>query len=1133
MISRCSKYFILGLIILTIGCQQKKEVTSYTGPLFHLRPKQETNIDFANVLPESKYMNRFVYEYFYNGGGVAIGDVNNDGLDDIYFTSNLKDNKLYLNKGEFVFEDITNLAGIKGKKGWATGVSMVDINQDGLMDIYVCRAGRFTDHDKRRNELFINQGINANGVPVFKEGAKAYGLDDPSFTTKATFFDYDKDGDLDAFLANYNIEPPPAEDISLIMELRNEKSSLGGNRLLRNDNGKFINVTATSGIHTHMLNYTLDVSIGDVNLDGWPDIYVANDFSEPDHLYINSTNGTFKDQLTNSTGHISTFTMGSDIADINNDGWPDIMSVDMAASDNYTIKTSMSSMDADLFWKHVDSGLHYQYMYNSLQLNNGIDRKGQLHFSEIGQLANISNTDWSWATLVADFDNDGLNDIFVANGLKRDYRNNDFNTFLKKAVDKVIREKDNPLKYYQHWTQFSPIRAKSNYFFMNEGNLKFANKSKDWSLDQPSFSNGAAYGDLDNDGDLDIVVNNIDASAFIYENQSNKIENHHFLKIQLEGPDKNRSGIGAKVILTGENLDQIREQFPARGFQSSISPVLHFGLGNITEIEELKIIWPDGKQQRLKNIKVDQKLFLSYKDAVNNNEEEELPLVLFETLDLEKINLNYYHSENAFDDFEREGLLPHKMSQLGPALDIGDINNDGLDDLYLGGAMEQEGQIFVQKTDGSFQKQHSLSFVKDKKYEDIASVFFDAEGDGDLDLYVVSGGNEKEEGNKIYQDRLYENISGNFIKTRGALPLNFVSGGCVIVEDFDNDGDVDLFVGGRQVPGKYPSPASSYILRNDSKIGEIKFTDVSSEIAPMLQNIGMVTDAQWLDIDGDNQKDLIVIGEWMPPTILKNNNGVFEDITESTGLSEQIGWWNTIVSDDFDSDGDIDFVVGNLGLNYKYKASDIEPFEIYASDFDDTGTNDIVLGYYNGGSLYPVRGRQCSSEQMPFIKEKYQNYADFGNATVLDVYGKEKLKNSIHYKATNFASSYIENLGNGTFNIRSLPQFAQMTSVNSVEVIDVNKDGVKDLVLIGNMYNSEVETPRNDAGYGLCMLGDGKGNFKALLPYESGLLVKGEVRNSGLITIGKSEQAILFAKNNDAPQMVVYDNKANTKNNNK
>ncbi|MFY0650604.1 MAG: VCBS repeat-containing protein [Cyclobacteriaceae bacterium] len=829
----------ISLASCTNPVSQNPEKLEHKESLFRLLEPAQTNIDFVNHLPESAHMNRFIYEYFYNGGGVAIGDVNGDDLVDIYFTSNLEANKLYLNRGNLQFEDITNKSGVAGKKGWATGVTIVDINQDELLDIYVCRAGRFKNPDQRKNELFINQGIDDQGKPTFKELANRYGLDVPSFSNQASFFDYDKDGDLDVFLANHNIEAPP-NDIESIERLRSIASPLGGNKMLKNENGKFVDVTKQAGISSHMMNYTLAVSVGDINQDGWPDIYVTNDYSEPDHLYLNQKDGSFQDVISSSIGQMPNFSMGCDMADINNDGNLDLMTLDMVAADNYGIKTSMSGMNVELFNAHVRAGLHYQYMYNALQLNNGNDENGNPLFSNIAQFAGVSSTDWSWAPLIADFDNDGFQDLFISNGVKRDFRNNDFNLFLRDASQEVVDKKKNPLDYYKRWTQLSPTREKANYLFRNNnGDLSFADKSGDWGLDQLSFSNGAAYGDLDNDGDLDLVVNNVDSAAFVYENNSNEFSMNGYLTIKLLGPSTNKFGVGARVTVNCNNDIQVREQMPTRGYQSSVSEVLHFGLGDNSIIDELRIVWLDGKAQILSHVMANQQLLLDYKNAESvlvqsGGTEDDFFFEIWT-----EFALDDSYKENPFNDFERESLLPHKLSQLGPALSIGDINNDNLDDFYLGGAMGQPGKMYLQQNDGSFQRKKVSAFDLDRQHEDVESLLFDADGDNDLDLYVVSGSNEEAPGNEYYRDRFYQNESGEMIKKSEAIPAVLLSGGCVVAQDYDNDGDLDLFVGGRQIPGKYPSPPSSYIFKNESNSNEIKFTDVSSSVAPSLKNIGM------------------------------------------------------------------------------------------------------------------------------------------------------------------------------------------------------------------------------------------------------------------------------------------------------
>ena len=1102
--------FLACLITCLLTCSNSKEEKEKTPiSLFTLLDAKTTGVQFQNMLPETAYMNRFIYEYFYNGGGVAIGDLNNDGLEDIYFTSNLKKNKLYLNKGNLQFSDISSVSKTKGRKGWTTGVTMVDINNDGLLDIYVCKSGRFNDSFKRRNELFLNMGINTNGIPVFKESAAKFGLADESYSTQASFFDYDNDGDLDVFLANHNIETPP-NDIETIKIWKTTKHPHIGNKLLENVNGKFKDVTAASGINSNLMNYSLGVSISDLNNDGFLDVFVTNDYSEPDHLYLNNGNGTFIESSKKSLGHMSNFSMGSDIGDINNDGLQDIITLDMVAKDNYGIKTSMSGMDPGLFNEHVEAGLHYQYMYNTLQLNNGVWHNKTPMFSDIAQISGVSNTDWSWSPLFADFDNDGYNDLFVTNGIKRDFRNNDFNVFLRKEVDKVVENKENPMKYYKRWTTISPQRKKQNLLFKNNGHLKFENVSSISGLHQNSFSNGCSYADLDNDGDLDLVVNNIDAYAFIYRNNSEKLENKNYLKIKLKGSNSNVDGIGALIKITTNNGIQTKEQIVSRGYQSSVSPILHFGLSDINTIREVKIQWPDKKQQILKDIEVNQLLILSHANAKhlekNNTKKTKLLTAINSTFNK--------HVENKYNDYLKESLLPHKLSHEGPALAVGDVNNDGRDDVFIGGSKGSSAQLYFQKEDGTFIQDFSNFWETDKKHEDVDAVFFDVDGDGDLDLYVVSGGNEKAENTNYYQDRIYENTNnGIYKKLKGALPKFLISGAVVKPYDFDNDGDIDLFIGGRLRPGNYPLPPNSYLLENRSNNNGVRFVDVTEEKAPFLKELGMVTAAAWVNVDNDARKDLIVVGEWMPIKIFKNNNGIL--MTTNTVLEDQKGWWKSLVANDFDNDGDMDFLIGNIGLNYKYKASKKAPFSIYADDFDENGSFDMLLGYYENKTLMPLRGRACTSNQMPFIKEKFPSHDAFGKASLVQVLGEDKIKKSYHVAVNNFASIYIENKGNFKFKITQLPIESQLSSVNTILVEDFNNDSLLDALLIGNMLQSEVETPRNDASYGCFLLNNGKGGFEALLPNKSNVFFAGEIKKSTKINNkNMNTMQFIFAKNN-------------------
>jgi hypothetical protein len=1096
------------------------------GPLFTLLDASKTKLNFINVINDSPLMNGVSYESLYNGGGVAIGDLNNDNLPDIYFISNIYSNKLFINNGDLTFKESTSISKVKGSGGFSTGVTMVDINSDGLLDIYVCKSGDYPDSDYRRNELYINKGNNAEGIPIFIEDASSYGLDLPHYSTQASFFDYDRDGDLDMFLINSGIEPTalPTEKLLSI------KSEYTSDKLFRNDDGKYKDVSEASGIINNSLGFGLGIAIGDLNNDQWPDIVIGQDYSEKDHLYINQKDGTFKEVIKEATNHISNFSMGNDIGDINNDGWLDFISVDMVSTNNYDLKTSMSGMDPKRFQDMVDKGLHHQYMFNTLQLNNGKMLDGGVPaFSDIAQLAGVSNTNWSWAPLLFDMNNDGWQDLFVSNGVMRSFRNNDFIIYKRKRVMQLYEDlkktqnRDSLIKkYYEDLLAVMPEKKEVNLLYLNNKNFTFSEMSGEWNLTKPTSTNGAAYADLDNDGDLDIIGNNINDAAFVYRNNTNELEQSNYLKVKLKGTLGNVDGIGARVTIETDGVKQTKELFLSRGFQSSVSRVLHFGVGASCSIQTLKVDWPDGQTQSIAEVVPNQQIILDYENSVGMVAASIGENVIFQDATY-KAGISYKHVENEFDDYKRESLLPHKMSQNGPALSTGDINNDGLDDFYIGGAKNQSSALFVQQKDGTFNSAQKSLWAKDKGHEDVASVFFDADKDGDLDLYVVSGGNEEEQ-DEYYQDRLYENLgNGEFSKAKVALPFIVNSGSCVKPGDFDNDGDLDLFVGGKLVPGKYPLPADSYLLKNESKNGTIKFVDATVDLAPFMKGLGMVSDAVWVDLDNDNNLDLVIVGEWMPIKIIKNSGSEFIEGNQKSGLENQVGWWFSIATADFDKDGDMDFIVGNLGKNYKYKATTEEPFEVFAKDFDSNGSLDIVLSYYEKGKVFPLRGRECSSNQMPFIKKKFPSYHDFGIADMPTVYGEENLENALKYSANTFATSYIENLGNLEFKTYELEGIAQFSSVNSIIVEDFNGDENLDVLLSGNLYQSEVETPRNDAGYGVLLEGNGKGQFTSRFPYESGLFVKGDVKNAIIVnTSSNDRKRIIFGKNDGFVQFVEY-----------
>ena len=1100
------------LIVCFYSCNNKQAEPYSQEKFISLNPK-DSGIAFTNKLIENDSVNYFNYGYIYMGGGVAIGDVNNDGLDDIYFTGNMVNNALYLNKGDLQFEDVSKVSKTKADDRWVTGVTMVDVNADGWLDIYVSVSGIWAT---KKNLLYINKGLNKEGIPTFVEQAEAYGIADSGNSTQSTFFDYDNDGDLDLYVLNY---PPTPFQSSLSYYKRKLQtaSSIESNTLYRNNgDNTFTDVTKTSGLHQFSLS--LSVAIGDYNDDGWQDMYVSNDFESLDNFYLNNGDGTFTDQLTKATNQVSFYGMGTDVADINNDGLLDIIQLDMTPKDNRRSKSNMQSMNIEKFENMTKDVFFYQYMQNSLQVNRGIDENGIPHFSNVSQLSGVALTDWSWASLFADFDNDGFKDLFVTNGSRREINNKDFFNKLKKEHGHKKKEDMDLLKYIEQM----PSEKIENYVFKNNGDITFTDISREWGLNHKGFSNGTAYADLDNDGDLDLVVNNFDEPSIVYKNTTSDKKSLNYLQFKFKGNFKNPLGIGTKVTIYHKGNMQHQELMLTRGFQSSVSPKLHFGLGNYTKVDSILVVWQDGKQQKLNNIVGNKLLELNYSNAIINKLKDKKNSVIFNDI-TESVNVKYQHQENNFDDYYYQVLLPHKMSQFGPALATGDVNNDGLDDFYIGGASGKLGTIYKQGINATFSKLKTHgSWEVDKIKEDTNAIFFDANNDGYLDLYVVSGGNEFYKNSKPYQDRLYINDkNGNFIKSEKALPQIFSSGSKVVPADYDNDGDIDLFVGGRHLPRNYPEPVTSYILRNDSNQSNIIFTNVTQDIAPDLKNIGMVTDAVWADFNNDNALDLVLVGEWMPLTFFTNKNGQFTNQTETYNMDQSTGWWSSIIAEDFDKDGDIDFVGGNLGLNYKYKASKEASFDIYADDFDNNKSLDIVLGYYNDGEQFPVRGRQCSSQQIPAIEIKFKDYNSFAEANITDIYSTQSLKNSkIHYKAYNFANSYIENKGNDSFKIKNLPLEAQYASINSILSEDINKDGCLDLIISGNLYASEAETPRNDASYGLYLEGDGKGSFKPVTTFKSGLFINGDVKQAAFIKAKTNKPIIVFAKNNEALQFI-------------
>ncbi len=1092
--------FLVFLALTIVSCTRN----SKEDKLFVKKNPNQTNILFNNKLTETDTLNYMNYPYLYMGGGVAIGDINNDNIPDIYFTGNMVDDKLYLGKGNMKFEDITNKAFKNLDKRWHTGVTMADVNNDGFLDIYVSVSGK---NAPRNNLLYIN-----NQNSTFTESAKKYGLDDTGHSTQGTFFDYDKDGDLDLYVANY----PSTKFLAPIAYYKSKMDSLtlkDSDRLYKNNgDNTFTDVTDEAGI----LNFGLSLSVtaADINNDGWTDLYVSNDFAGPDYMYINNQDGTFKNTIQQSTNHTSYFGMGVDIADFNNDGLLDILQLDMTPEDNYRSKANMASMSTEKFWDGVQSGFHHQYMINSIQLNRGNSTDSIPVFSEMSRLAGISTTDWSWSPLFVDLDNDGWKDVFIANGTRREINNKDY--FINLGEGSMFN-KDSQLQSSLN----IPSQKIDNYAFKNNGDLTFSKVNDDWGLSFYGYSNGASYADLDGDGDLDLVISNIDSTAVVFENRGADFHNRGYLRFSFKGSEKNPFGIGVKVKIESNDKIQVQELTTTRGFQSSSEPKLHFGLDTIKNIDKVIITWPDGKTEELINIKGNQEINVDYANASLNKTQPEINKNSFFTEVTKSSGIKYTHVENAYNDFEHEILLPHKTSNFGPGLAIADVNNDGLDDFFVGGAANQSGMLYIQNKDGTFIPTKTQPWSQHKNSEDMNAVFFDADSDGDQDLYIVSGGNEFLPDSKKLQDRIYiNNGKGKFSYSSKALPTVNQSGSCVKPFDYDNDGDLDLFVGGRLIPRKYPYPADSYILRNDSKNGNVKFADVTSEIAPTLKELGLVTDAVWSDYDKDGDIDLVIVGEWMPITIIENNNGTFTKI-ENESFKNTTGWWSSIETKDMDNDGDDDFIVGNLGLNYKYKATLNKTFDVFVSDYDKNGSQDIILGYYNDSIQYPVRGRQCSSQQIPNIKRKYIDYNSFASATLEDIYTSTALENSLHYSAQTFASSYIENLGNGKFQLTQLPNLAQLSSINTMIIKDFNNDKIQDVLVAGNLFASEIETPRNDASMGLLLLGKENGGFTETPTQQSKFFASKDVKDIVVLKTTKGF-SILVANNNDKLQLYKF-----------
>lgn len=1086
--------FIVALIVAAIGCSDHKK--------FEKISSDQSGIHFNNLIADNDTLNVLDIENIYNGGGVGIADFNNDGLQDIYFTGNAVPNKLYLNQGGFKFKDITDAAGVNGEGKWSRGVSIVDINNDGLQDIYVS-ATILPDSKKRENLLYINKGVDDKGVPVFKNMAVEYGLNDSSYSTMAAFFDYDNDGDIDMYLVINQISKNEFPNRFRPILVNREHPNT--DKLFRNDwndslqHPIFTDVSMQAGITIE--GYGHGINICDINNDGWKDIYITNDFIPNNILYINNKNGTFTDRVKEYFKHTSANSMGQDVIDINNDGLADVVELDMNPEDNYRKKMMLNPISYQNFRLSDIYGYQYQYVRNVLQINQGpslLQNDSISHpvFSEAGYLSGIAETDWSWAPVVADFDNDSYRDIIITNGFPKDVTDHDFISFRKKAM--MLSSKRDMLDEI-------PSVKIANYAYQNNGNLGFNNVTADWGFETPSFSNGAAWADLDNDGDMDLVVNNINDEAFLYQNKSDQNENK-YLNINCKGDSLNKNGLGAVIELHYDKGSiQVYENTPYRGYLSTVQNIAHFGLGKINVVDSVVVKWPDGKQQLIKNVKVNQTLTVNIKDAgaVNSMPLESVASNSLFSEITRSVNINYVHSDSDFIDFDIQRLLPHKFSEYTPGLAVADIDGNGFDDLVSGGSLYGNTQFFLQQSNGSFlQKELSKNKAATGKAEsskDMGLLLFDADSDGDQDLYIASGGYESAPGSSSYQDKFYLNDGkGNFYVDSAALPVNLISKSCVRAADYDKDGDLDLFIAGRVDVWNYPKPVSSFIYRNDSKNGHVKFTDVTAAVAKDFLNTGMVCDAVFTDFDNDGWPDLVMAGEWMPVSFLKNNHGVFQNVTASSGLQQQTGWWNSVAPGDFDNDGDIDYIVGNLGINSFYRASEKYPVSVTADDFDKNGSYDAVLSLYLPVSAenhekveYAAHLKDDYSSQLNSSKKKFLTYRSFANAGVNELLSMYENKNPLRLHATNFKSSFIRNDGNGKFSMQPLPLQALLSVINGMAVEDFDGDGNLDIVINGNDYGTEVSIGRYDALNGLFLKGDGKGSFTPLSILQSGVYIPG------------------------------------------